>query len=268
MAVDATFERHLQKPEPLCVSCAFSKREEPNAAADFERFEGIVRAYRRRRLELPVRAIWDESFGHGSALVHASVRRLAWFVPSILAASLAEGFAEALRRLAGWSLEAMEGERTHHASAPRDLLPSERQALDGFWVAAVRAISPHDSDCMDDWAAVFLASMACGGDTKALVRAWAMRPDVQGHPLPTLSRLAALDASWQRIDRDELARGTPAWSCPTALTALRVFHGQIFTEDTRQLLEALFLSAPDSEAAALLSAAEQAVAGRLGLRRG
>jgi hypothetical protein len=260
-AVDAAFQSHLGKPDQLCVNCGFSKRGEPEVAGQFARFEGIVREYRRRRLELPVQTIWDESFGHGSALVHGSVRRLTWFVPSILAASLAGGFAETLRRLAGFSLEAVEGERTYHADSPRDLIPSERRALEGFLVAAVRSITPVDPSGIDEMAAVFLLSTACGCDAKALVRAWAERPDIQTCLLPALSKLAELDPTWQRLDPEALVPGASGL-CPSPLTALRVFHDQVFTEDTKQYLERRFLAEQDATTAAVLSEAERTVASR------
>lgn len=265
-AVDAGFQGHLGKPDQLCVNCGLSKRGGPGGA-QFARFEGIVRDYRRRRLELPVQTIWDESFGHGSALVHGSLRRLTWFVPSILAASVAGDFAETLRKMAGSSLEGLAGERTYHAHAPRDFLPSERRALDGFLVAAVRSIDPEDPCCVDEMAAVFLLSTACGCDAKALVRAWAERPDIQKCLLPILSKLADLDPTWQRLDREALVPGASG-SCPSPLTALRVFHDQVFTEDTKQYLESRFLAEQDATTATVLSVALRRVASRTSPNQG
>jgi hypothetical protein len=250
-AVDAAFEKHLRKPEELCAGCAFSKRGEPEVEAAFQRFDAVVRAHRARRLELPVRAIWDESFGHGSALVHCSVRRFAWFLPALLAAALEADFAGTLARTASLALEAWRGEKTHPATCPGDFSRGERDALDAFWRAALS-----EAATTDDVAAVFLAAVACDGATTPLVDEL-----LDSEPLlvAVVTSLHELDPTWTRaeearFDRDRLLR-EPAGP----RLALRVLRDALFVEETRRRLEARCLDEAVPERVVALSRAEAMV---------
>lgn len=76
----ATFPEHLAKPR---APTAFEAHEmEWN-----EQFDAIVRAHKRDRLAMPMQALLRTgAWHHNFELMHA--RRLAWFVPSLLAAWL------------------------------------------------------------------------------------------------------------------------------------------------------------------------------------
>lgn len=130
-------------------------------------------------------------------------------------------------------------------------------------VAAVRSLTPEDQCFIDEMAAVFLLSTACGCDAKALVRAWVERPDIQRCLLPTFSSLAEVDSAWQCLDRESLVLGGCEF-LPNA--ALCVFHDQFFTEDTKNYLETRYFAEQDATTAAVLSEAERTVASRIKLR--
>lgn len=74
------FPEHLAKPTPPAPF-------EPHQAARNDQFDAIVRAHKRDRLALPIQAlIWTGAPHHGFEQMH--LRRLAWFVPTMLAAWL------------------------------------------------------------------------------------------------------------------------------------------------------------------------------------
>jgi hypothetical protein len=268
-AVDATFEKRLEKLATLCSCCTFSKHEEPEVAKRFERFDAIVRQHRRRRLELPVRAVWDESFGHGSALVHASARRLAWFVPSILAASLDGGdFVEVMRRLGEAACEAWVGEHAYHKASPRDFTQAERGALGAFLRTALQLIATGESHAVAEVAAIFGAAAACGCDREPLASVLVSAPLAERALLDAVTAAHDADPTWtpgsdRPYDIERLARetGRAQWG----VVALRVLREAIFTEETRRQLEARVL-AESGEAASALSRAEGIVCAGLGGR--
>lgn len=263
--VDATFEPHLEKLEHLCMYCDFSKRDEPETAAWFARFEAVIRAHRRERLALPIRAIWDESAGHGSALVQGSIRRLAWFVPAVLAESLTGGFADTMRRLAGLALDGIHGERAYHELSPRDFLAAERNSLETFLCAAIRAIPAGDVVGVDDLASTFLVAMACGCDSARLMQTLQGRPDAASFLAATIAKLSLLQGNWQHAERDALA-ATSGGVTPSSEEALQVLYDRVFVEETRRFLEERFLAEQDEARARIISGAEKTVAERIGVR--
>jgi len=263
--VDATFEPHLEKLEYLCAYCEPSKRGEPEAAAALARFEGVIRAHRRERLALPVRAIWEESLGHGSAMVQGSIRRLAWFVPAILAESLTGGFAETMQRFASLALEGLHGERVYHEASPRDFVPAELRALETFLCAAVRTVPQPNATGIDDLAAAFFSAMACACDSSRLTSALLERPDAPSFLVATISELTELHGDWPRAERDALA-STASRMIPSTKEARRVLHDCVFVEHTRHFLETRFLEERDEATGKIISEAERAVAERIGLR--
>jgi hypothetical protein len=194
-AADAIFERHLAKLEILCMYCTISKRDDRLDWVQRARFDGVVREYRARRLELPVRAIWDENFCHGSALVHCNVRRLAWFVPAFLAAAVhGEDFAGTLRKLAELVVEALGQERARRGDAARDFSAPERGALSEFLRAAVAARAASNALTADDVRAVVFLAIGSGCDP------WPIVGDLleSGHASEADDALAAAEVSIRR----------------------------------------------------------------------
>ena len=262
-AVDESFEKRLGKLDELCSFCGASRHAEPGLAAQRDRFDSVIREHRRRRLDLPVHEIWDESFGHGSALVHGSLRRLAWFIPSILSASLHLDSSEALRGLAGLVLEAREGERTYHASSPSDLANAERDSLARFLLTALRSIDAADAAATDDLAALVLLATVCRCDPRPLIEALLDRICDAPMLLAIVDVLRDLDPTWSRrrdgpFDPDRLSSQCSG-ATPSLAIARRVLRDALFTEETRRRLEARFLEEKDPTTAAAISRAEETV---------
>jgi hypothetical protein len=100
---DQVFEERLSRPATLCMHCDGGGLHSP----DRERLDAILLAHRSHRLTLPVEAVARLGLGHGSAMVHQSLRRFAWFVPPLLAATLEpDNFAVGLTRFAVLAEEA------------------------------------------------------------------------------------------------------------------------------------------------------------------
>src|SRR5580704_15840966 len=126
---DQVFERRLPKPATLCMHCDGGGLHSP----DRERLDAILLAHRSHRLTLPVEAVARLSLGHGSAMVHQSLRRFAWFVPPLLAAALEPNeFVAGLTRFATLAEEA----RRDAAS----FIATEVECLAGFFAASLDAI--------------------------------------------------------------------------------------------------------------------------------
>jgi hypothetical protein len=242
---DAVFEPRLRKPEQLCVSCAYSKRGEPEVAAGEARFAATIREYRRRRLELPVDAVLVHSFGHGPAVVHASLRRFAWFVPSFLASSLEPGqLSPRLNALAELVDDARRAEASYRPSHPEDFTPAERSAVFAFLDELLCQQVAEPGFAPADAAAILRVARAFGLDVQPLVADWLAAP------APARSNLiaAVVTASSSGLERPHLSDAARAG----ILEAL-------FTERVRAQLEAWFLAEQDAALAIELSRAEHCV---------
>jgi len=100
-----------------------------------------------------------------SALVHGSVRRLAWFVPPLLAAAVeSDDFAGPLRKLAALAVEARAEERARRGDGARDFTVEERRALIDFLLAATADRAASSVLAADDVRAVVHLAVASGCD--------------------------------------------------------------------------------------------------------
>jgi hypothetical protein len=142
--LDAAFPARLESAEALCVCCEGPAFEEPE-----QRVRSIVRAWKGRRLELPVQALLRESLGHGSAMVHCSLRRLACFLPALIAAWLRHPPEVSLGEVVLLIQEAEAGEATYRRQSPACWSAGERDALTAIFLAVLRAqlSSPESDPC-------------------------------------------------------------------------------------------------------------------------
>lgn len=197
-----------------------------------ERYEAVLRAHRAHRLTLPWRMLEWSSLGHGSILVHGDLRRLAWFVPSILA-SVLDGDIEALHVLARLVDEARSSESIYRPGRPQDFTAEERVAFTGYFEELARALSLEDSTSNAiGW--LLEAASHCADDPSSIREVLAA--DRRG-----LLRLAEaiLDNEWD-----------PAWPG----------HSMLRTEALRRQLEAAFFADYTPAERTILSRAEGVLA--------
>lgn len=126
-----TFPAHLAKPHP---PAPFEAAE----LATNERFDAILRAYKRDRLGLPIqalRAIGAPYYG----LERAHPRRLAWFVPSLLASWLDRAPGPGNAPFGVADLEAIVDDAEDLESDGWDWTDDEHAALAAFFAVALAA---------------------------------------------------------------------------------------------------------------------------------
>ena len=163
---DTVFEKKLQKPESLCMYCE-------DLSAERDQIEVLLKPHRAHRLGLPVQGLAKMSLGHGSVLVHGSLRRFAWFVPSLLAATLEAGeFIDGMLRLADLAREALRADSGKGAQPPASFTPSERTCLAQFFAATLAALILDTSLDMHELDAALLACEACAIDPVPLIGDW------------------------------------------------------------------------------------------------
>jgi hypothetical protein len=252
--VDEAFDRKLPRLAELCSQCVLTTRDEPKLAP----FEAVVRTYRARRLELPIRMIWGQAFGHGSGLVHGDLRRLAWFVPSLFATALEDGqLARVLGAVADLGDEARQAERRYRPEAPRDLSPDERAAATGFLAAALGAVVAGERFVVREAAAIFAAAEGLAIPAAALVARWLEAPDAE----LSLARALVGDDEGASLE-DQLAKlrvRTSEVETTGSVDAERALARAVSTEEVRRRIEARCLEEDDPNRADLLSRAEEAV---------
>jgi hypothetical protein len=140
--LDAAFPARLEAAAALCVYCEGPAFEEPE-----QRVRSLVRAWKGRRLELPVQALLRESLGHGPAVVHGSLRRLAFFLPALIAGWLRDPSEVSLEELVQLVQEAEAAEATYRGRSPACWSAGERDALSSLFLALLRAqLSSPESD--------------------------------------------------------------------------------------------------------------------------
>lgn len=221
--VDQVFEPHYRKPQQLCMYCDFSAAGLARSP-DMQRFFEIVRAHRAHRLTMPIEAIWSTSLGHTLGIFHDDVRRLAWFVPAVLAATL-----RPMLRDRALAILLQAGQETTYGGAPaaRRGDPSwfseaELTALDDYLVALMPRLSPESCEI------------------------------VLGIGFYFESDQRRLADAWLALDPYALAEAVLAFSSPSILD----------TEPVRAALEHVVLSSTDAALAARCSEAEAAIAAR------
>ena len=223
--VDRVFQPHYRKPVPLCMYCDLS----PAAYAqspEMARFDAVVRAHRARRLIMPIHGIWDISLGHTLGIFHNDIRRLAWFVPPLLATTLDEAHrTRALEIVLRAGLETSFV--TTFESYPGDppwFTDAELTALDDFLVALLPQLST--SEC----------STVLG----------------IGHYFR--SNQQRLAETWLGLDPSALPDAVLGWGTEDYLEV----------EPVRAALETVVLTTTDGVIAARCSEAEDALRARLG----
>jgi hypothetical protein len=156
---DDVFEKKLARPATLCMHCDSGGRHSP----DRLRLDAILLAHRAHRLTVPVAALDHLQLGHGSAMVHQSLRRFAWFVPPLLAVTLEpDSFVAGLSRLGELAEEARRDDASFTAA--------EVECLAQFFSAALASIT--EDGPVDELAAILAACGACGTETSELVAQW------------------------------------------------------------------------------------------------
>jgi hypothetical protein len=129
--VHDAFPRHLEKALPP----AWFDAED---MARNQRFDAIVRAHKNNRLELPIVAIQHEGTPyHNFSLMH--LRRLAWFVPSLLAAWSRADSSFPFGRLRGRELTSILASTEIVEGPDWSWTTSEVAALSSFFEAALLA---------------------------------------------------------------------------------------------------------------------------------
>lgn len=189
-----TFPEHVDKPKhPTWF--------EPHEIAENELFDAIVRSHKKNRLALPMRAVLGVGAPyHGFSMMHA--RRLAWFVPSMLAAWLDRGVEWELSDFTTYDLERITAGTEIVAGDSWAWTDEETAALATFFDAALsaalatplRAASPASAaarerarpreDGIDVWSRyapsvpldVIRAARALRVEIEPLVAAWVSAP--------------------------------------------------------------------------------------------
>lgn len=228
---DAVFEKTLKKPQSLCMYC----EDEPEAR---DRLELLLKPHRAHRLGLPVHELDELSLGHGSVMVHQSFRRFAWFVPPLLAATLAAGeFIRGMRRLTDLAQEAGLVGSYQGSQPPDSFTPLERKCLAQFFAATLAALIRETPLDVEELNAALGACEACAIDYAPLIGDWI-----------EVCRAAPLDIAERNL-----------------LTAITQWRGDsvtlraLGTEVVRSYLEERTLFGGDPTQTALLSAAESVV---------
>ena len=224
---DRTFQRYYRPPVPLCMYCDFSPKGLAESL-EMQRFFAIVRDYRNRRLEMPIATIWDTSLGHTRGIFHNDIRRLAWFVPPILAAMLDPDLrAAALAALAAAGKETTEiGSFESRPSDPPWFTSAELTALDDF----LAALLSHTTASPRESAHVLAISHHFRSSERRLADTWA--------------GLAPLSLAQTVLE---------SWGDPPGL----------LTEHVRAALETAALTSTDAHVAQCCSDAEQLLRSRL-----
>jgi hypothetical protein len=164
-ALEAAFPSRLEPAHDLCMHC-----DEHIAA---------IRTFDRHVRDAPRTALQEASrlsFGHGSALVHESLRRFAWFVPSLLSMCLdpsSEGqepwSPDDVRRLVS---EAQSVESVKKPDGRSTWTAAEHEAIRDVFAAALSAFlsTPPSSDA--DPVPLLDLAQAFGVDADVLLDVW------------------------------------------------------------------------------------------------
>ena len=125
------FPEHLAKPRPPTWFDA-------EALVRNDQFDAILRAHKKDRLEIPIQALRAAGAPyHGFALVHP--RRLAWFVPSLLASWLDRAPGPADEPFGASDLESIVNDATTPDDEDWEWTEAEAAALATFFEAALDA---------------------------------------------------------------------------------------------------------------------------------
>lgn len=125
------FPEHLAKPRPPTW---FDAQE----LVRNEQFDAILRAHKKDRLAIPIQALRATGAPyHGFDLVHP--RRLAWFVPSLLASWLDRAPGAGEQPFGASDLEAIVGDATTSEAEAWEWTDEEASALSAFFEAALGA---------------------------------------------------------------------------------------------------------------------------------
>lgn len=251
--VDEAFDRKLPPFEALCGECVLTTNEEPR----LESFEAVIRTYRARRLELPIRMIWGESFGHGSALVHGSLRRFAWFVPALFATALEDGqLARVLGVVADLAEEARLAERQLRAGAPAELSTEERAACLDFLREALRAAVSAEIVVVREVAAIFAAASGLAIDAQPLVAMWLAMPEAE---IAIARALAGEDVSIEQQVANLSVRTGEVVETSRHVDPERALVLALATEEVRCRLESRSQEESDAARVRVLSRAEETI---------
>lgn len=244
--LDAAFPARLEDAEALCACCEGPAFEEPE-----QRVRSIVRACKGRRLELPVQALLRESLGHGSAMVHGSLRRFAFFLPALIAAWLRHPPEVSLEDVVLLVQEAEAAEATRRGQPPACWSAGERDALTAILLAVLGAqlSSPESDPC-----ATLSAAGALQVPAEPLIACWLedRTRSAEDHLLAAVARLGG-----RRPTRELSATGLP----PSAGELTQRGAWMLVREATRAALERRFFEEHDTvpDRARAWSQAEAAV---------
>lgn len=128
------FPQHLAKPRPPSGKETFDRNE----LAQNDHFDAILRGHKKDRLSIPIQALRAASTRY-YGFDHIHPRRLAWFLPSILAAWLDRAPGPTDEPFGPSDIEAIAAEATDEDEGDWDWTVDEHAALAAFFEFALDA---------------------------------------------------------------------------------------------------------------------------------